>query len=109
MIGKHIRNIFREGELEKSSVWAKFAYTASDGKDYQVDYYNLDVIILMNCWSEFVIFVHPKKYSGEKFLISTRQVSIMIQEGAKMITYRDVNGDSGVLAYDLGPDYIDVK
>ena len=45
VIGKHIRNIFREGELEKSSVWAKFAYTASDGKDYQVDYYNLDVII----------------------------------------------------------------
>ena len=26
-------------------MWAKFAYTASDGKDYQVDYYNLDVII----------------------------------------------------------------
>jgi len=45
VIGKHIRNIFKEGELEKSSVWAKFAYTASDGKDYQVDYYNLDVII----------------------------------------------------------------
>lgn len=45
VIGKHIRNVFREGELEKSSVWAKFAYTASDGKDYQVDYYNLDVII----------------------------------------------------------------
>lgn len=45
VIGKHIRNVFKEGELEKSSVWAKFAYTASDGKDYQVDYYNLDVII----------------------------------------------------------------
>lgn len=45
VIGKHIRNIFKEGELEKDSVWAKFAYTASDGKDYQVDYYNLDVII----------------------------------------------------------------
>jgi len=45
VIGKHIRNIFKECELEKSSVWAKFAYTASDGKDYQVDYYNLDVII----------------------------------------------------------------
>ena len=29
----------------KDSVWAKFAYTASDGKTYQVDYYNLDVII----------------------------------------------------------------
>ena len=45
VIGKHIRNIFTEGELEKNSVWAKFAHTASDGKDYQVDHYNLDVII----------------------------------------------------------------
>jgi len=45
VIGKHIRNIFKEGELEKNSVWAKFAYTASDDKDYQVDFYNLDVVI----------------------------------------------------------------
>ena len=45
VIGKHIRNIFKEGELIKDSVWAKFAYTACDGKTYQVDYYNLDVII----------------------------------------------------------------
>ena len=30
----------KEGELQKDSVWAKFAYTASDGKTYQVDYYN---------------------------------------------------------------------
>ncbi len=45
VIGKHVRNIFKEGELVKESVWAKFAYTATDGKIYQVDYYNLDVII----------------------------------------------------------------
>ena len=45
VIGKHVRNIFTEGELDKLSVWAKFAQTASDGKTYQVDYYNLDVII----------------------------------------------------------------
>ncbi len=45
VIGKHVRAIFKEGELQKDSVWAKFAYTASDGKSYQVDYYNLDVII----------------------------------------------------------------
>ncbi len=45
VIGKHIRNIFKEGELIKEAVWAKFAYTASDGKTYQVDFYNLDVII----------------------------------------------------------------
>ena len=45
VIGKHVRNMFKEGELDKNLVWAKFAYTASDGKDYNVDYYNLDVII----------------------------------------------------------------
>ena len=45
VIGKHIRNIFKEGELIKESVWAKFAYTATDGKVYDVDFYNLDVII----------------------------------------------------------------
>ncbi len=45
VIGKHIRNIFKEGELVKEAVWAKFAYTASDGKTYKVDFYNLDVII----------------------------------------------------------------
>ena len=45
VIGKHVRNIFKEGELEKESVWAKFAYTASDGKFHNVDYYYLDVII----------------------------------------------------------------
>ena len=45
VIGKHVRNIFKEGELIKESVWAKFAYTAADGKVYDVDYYNLDVII----------------------------------------------------------------
>ena len=45
VIGKHIRNIIKEGELEKNSVWANFAYTATDGKIYNVDFYNLDMII----------------------------------------------------------------
>ena len=44
-ISRHIKNIFKEGELNRASVVAKFATTASDGKTYQVDYYNLDVII----------------------------------------------------------------
>lgn len=45
VITKHIRNIFKEGELDRESVRAKFAHTAEDGKSYQVDHYNLDVII----------------------------------------------------------------
>jgi hypothetical protein len=44
-ISRHIKNIFEEGELEQNSVVANFATTATDGKTYQVDYYNLDVII----------------------------------------------------------------
>ena len=44
-ISRHIKNIFTEGELQRDSVVAKFATTASDGKTYQVEYYNLDVII----------------------------------------------------------------
>lgn len=45
VIGKHVRNVLKEGELQKESVWANFAHTAEDGKTYQVDYYNLDMII----------------------------------------------------------------
>ena len=45
VITKHIRNVFTEGELVEDSVSAKFALTAADGKTYQVDHYNLDVII----------------------------------------------------------------
>jgi len=45
VISRHIKNIFREGELDKRSVVAKYATTASDGKTYQVEYFNLDVII----------------------------------------------------------------
>ena len=44
-ISRHIKNIFAEGELERDSVVAKFATTAADGKTYQVEFYNLDVII----------------------------------------------------------------
>jgi len=45
VISKHISNIFNEQELSKNSVVANFATTAADGKTYQVDHYNLDVII----------------------------------------------------------------
>lgn len=45
VITKHLRNVFAEGELEANSVCAKFAHTAPDGKTYQVEHYNLDVII----------------------------------------------------------------
>lgn len=45
VITKHLRNVFTEGELDADSVCAKIAHTAADGKTYQVEHYNLDVII----------------------------------------------------------------
>ena len=44
-ISRHIKNVFDERELDKNRVVANFATTAADGKTYQVDYFNLDVII----------------------------------------------------------------
>ncbi|MFZ2205246.1 MAG: virulence protein RhuM/Fic/DOC family protein [Minisyncoccia bacterium] len=45
VVTKHIRNILNDKELNASSVCAKFAHTADDGKVYQVQFYNLDVIL----------------------------------------------------------------
>jgi hypothetical protein len=42
---RHLRNIFKEEELEREQVVAFFATTASDEKTYQVEYFNLDTII----------------------------------------------------------------
>ena len=44
-VSEHIKNIFDEGELDKNSVVRKFRTTASDRKNYEVNYYNLDMII----------------------------------------------------------------
>lgn len=44
-VSEHISNVFKEGELEENQVVRKFRTTADDGKDYEVSYYNLDVII----------------------------------------------------------------
>ncbi|HHV02649.1 MAG: virulence RhuM family protein [Bacteroidales bacterium] len=44
-ISEHIKHIFEEGELSENSVVRKFRTTATDGKDYNTTYYNLDMII----------------------------------------------------------------
>ena len=45
VITKHIRNVFAVGKLAREAVCANFARTTADGKTYQVEHYNLDVII----------------------------------------------------------------
>lgn len=44
-VSEHIKHIFDEGELQENSVVRKFRITASDGKSYNVQHYNLDMII----------------------------------------------------------------
>ena len=44
-ITRHIQNIYKDEELEENSVCSFFEHTAEDGKKYNVQYYNLDMII----------------------------------------------------------------
>lgn len=66
VISRHINNIFKEKELDRNSVVAKNATTAADGKTYQVDYYNLDVIISVG--------YRVKSIRGTQFRIWANQV-----------------------------------
>lgn len=45
VVTKHINNVIKDGELAENQVCAKFAHTAEDGKTYQVQFYNLDVVL----------------------------------------------------------------
>jgi hypothetical protein len=45
VVTKHIKKILKDKELQKESVCANFAHTAEDGKIYQVQFYNLDVVL----------------------------------------------------------------
>ncbi|MFA5954353.1 MAG: virulence protein RhuM/Fic/DOC family protein [Patescibacteria group bacterium] len=66
VISRHIKNVFQENELKQGSVVANFATTAVDGKTYQVDYYNLDVIISVG--------YRVKSQNGVKFRIWASRV-----------------------------------
>lgn len=66
VISRHIKNVFEEKELSPKSVVANFATTAADGKTYQVDYYNLDVIISVG--------YRVKSHNGVRFRIWATKV-----------------------------------
>ena len=60
-VSEHIRNIFKEGELQEQAVVRNFRTTATDGKSYTVYHYNLDVIISVG--------YRVKSLSGTQFRI----------------------------------------
>ena len=65
-ISRHIKNIFEENELTRDSVVANFATTAADGKTYQVDYYNLDVVISVGYRVKSIIGTHFRQWATER-------------------------------------------
>jgi hypothetical protein len=77
VISRHIRNVFEEGELVKDRVVANFATTAADGKTYQVEFFNLDVIISVG--------YRVKSHRGTQFRIwATQRLREYIVKGFTM-------------------------
>ena len=88
VISRHIRNIFEEGELARDRVVANFATTAADGKTYQVEYFNLDVIISVG--------YRVKSHRGVQFRIwATQRLREYIVKGFAMDDERLKRGGGG--------------
>ena len=65
-VSEHIKHIFDEGELDEDSVVRKFRTTASDGKTYNVTYYNLDMIISLGYRIRSKVATHFRKWATER-------------------------------------------
>lgn len=65
-ISEHIKNIFDEGELDERSVVRKFRTTASDGKNYNVSYYNLDMIISLGYRVKSITATKFRRWATER-------------------------------------------
>jgi hypothetical protein len=86
-ISEHIKNVFDEGELNENSVVRKFRTTATDGKSYEVNYYNLDVIISVG--------YRVKSQQGTQFRIwATQRLKEYIVKGFTLNDDRFKSGNS---------------
>lgn len=63
VVTKHIRNILKDKELDEKSVCANFAHTGSDGKTYQVQFYNLDVVLSVGYRTNSKIAIEFRKWA----------------------------------------------
>ena len=123
VISRHISNIFKEGELDKQSVVAKNATTAADGKIYQVDFYNLDVIISIGYriksqrGTQFRIWANKilKNYLIKGFSINEKRLTQQneelkeLQDSVKLLgdvlNYKELNTDESVGLLTIISDY----
>jgi len=101
-ISEHISHIFEEGELDENSVVRNFRTTASDGKNYDVKYYNLDMII--------AIGFRVKSPQGTKFRIwATKRLNEYITKGFALNDERFKNGTDMVYFDELQKRLRDIR
>ncbi len=65
-VSEHIKHIFEDKELDETSVVRKFRTTASDGKSYNVTFYNLDMIISLGYRIRSLIATHFRRWATER-------------------------------------------
>ena len=65
-VSEHIKHIFGEGELNEDSVVRKFRTTATDGKEYLVAHYNLDMIIALGYRIRSIIATRFRQWATER-------------------------------------------
>ncbi len=65
-VNEHIKHIFEEGELDEEAVVRKFRTTASDGKNYNVIHYNLDMIISLGYRIKSSIATQFRRWATER-------------------------------------------
>ncbi|MBR5052159.1 MAG: virulence RhuM family protein [Bacteroidaceae bacterium] len=65
-VSEHIKHIFEDGELDRELVVRKFRTTASDGKNYNVDHYNLDVIIALGYRVQSPVAVRFRRWATQR-------------------------------------------
>ena len=65
-ISEHTKHIFEEGELDKNAVVRKFRTTANDGKNYNVTYYNLDMIISLGYRIRSIIATKFRQWATQR-------------------------------------------
>ena len=112
-IGKHINNALKE-ELDNSVV-AKFATTAKDGKTYQVDYYNLDMIIsvgyriksqngiIFRRWANKILKDYMiKGYAVNQKRLEYLEKTVKLIDIANRIDGKLNNGDAGKILKVIG-------
>lgn len=86
-VSEHLKNIFEEGELEEKAVVRKFRTTAADAKNYDTNYYNLDVIISVG--------YRVKSLQGTQFRIwATQRLKEYIVKGFALNDDRFKTGNS---------------